>query len=124
MSCWGGRWGNRWGGAWGSIEAAASTPTQVYSGGYLSHVRDRKKRYREEILERLRGEPVEVAQVIAQVAVDAVDERQEVLAEALTQALEREALEYRARYVELLQEIRIEHERQEEEEIALLLLMH
>lgn len=130
MSAWGAAFGVAWGDAFGGSGSTPAAPAVPgYSGGFLdAPARKNRKQERIQAIERhLRGEvPQRVARTIARVAEQQISEPVDDLDERLERALERQNVKLRALYAELLhQQIqRIQRERQDDEDIALLLLLH
>jgi len=110
----------------GSIASPAPQGGARYVGGWVDLPTGRK-RSKKEWAEALGLLPVKVQRVVVKVVEEQQDEPDEAKwTQALHRALERKNIAYRALYAEILkQRLRaIELERQEEEEVALLLLMH
>lgn len=112
---------------WGSAASPASvaSPPQGNAGWFYYAPRVSRKRLRDEIEKKLRGEvPAPAAQAIANVVVQQVVEPADDLEERLESALLRRHVAMRARYMTLLRQ-QIERIRaRDDEEIVLALLIH
>lgn len=111
---------------WGSVSSSTPAPTAGGEGGWFWFApRVSRKRLRDEVEKKLRGEiPAPAAQAIANVAVLQVLEPMDDLEERLERALLRRHVAMRARYMTLLRQ-QIERIRaRDDEELALLLLIH
>lgn len=101
-------------------------PDTPFGGGFFSQAL-RRRLFEEEMREKLRELPQQVAEVIGNTVIESIDRPKKPTQKELRQAFERENIPYREAYrqavISLVQEMRQAEEEEEEEATALALLI-